>query len=67
MRVLCLVLKIMRYKFLGRSGSRVSELCLGSMNFGGKLGCTTRSAHKMIVQITVFAPSDPLRDCNFTA
>jgi aryl-alcohol dehydrogenase-like predicted oxidoreductase len=30
--------KTMRYKLLGRSGLRVSELCLGSMSFGDKWG-----------------------------
>src|SRR5438067_12866775 len=28
----------MRYKLLGRSGLRVSELCLGTMTFGEDLG-----------------------------
>jgi hypothetical protein len=28
----------MRYKLLGRSGLRVSELCLGTMNFGEAWG-----------------------------
>ena len=28
----------MRYKLLGRSGLRVSELCLGAMTFGEELG-----------------------------
>src|SRR5437762_370409 len=29
----------MRYKLLGRSGLRVSELCLGTMTFGEDWGC----------------------------
>ena len=29
---------MMRYKFLGRSGVKVSELCLGTMSFGNKWG-----------------------------
>jgi hypothetical protein len=28
----------MRYKLLGKSGLRVSELCLGAMTFGGTFG-----------------------------
>lgn len=28
----------MRYKLLGKSGLRVSELCLGTMTFGGTWG-----------------------------
>ena len=28
----------MRYKFLGKSGLKVSELCLGTMSFGTKWG-----------------------------
>ena len=28
----------MRYKLLGRTGIKVSELCLGTMSFGDKWG-----------------------------
>jgi aryl-alcohol dehydrogenase-like predicted oxidoreductase len=34
----------MRYRLLGRSGLRVSELCLGAMTFGGDAGWTADKA-----------------------
>ena len=36
----------MDYRNLGRSGLRVSPLCLGTMNFGGPHGCRHRRAHR---------------------
>ena len=34
----------MRYRFLGRSGLKVSELCLGAMTFGRETDETTSHA-----------------------
>ena len=36
----------MRYKILGKSGLRVSELCLGTMTFGEDWGAFLRGASK---------------------
>jgi aryl-alcohol dehydrogenase-like predicted oxidoreductase len=36
----------MRYKLLGRTGLRVSELCLGAMTFGEDWGSLLRGAPK---------------------
>ena len=36
----------MRYKLLGKSGLRVSELCLGSMTFGQNWGSMLSGASK---------------------
>ena len=36
----------MRYKLLGKSGLRVSELCLGTMTFGQDWGSFLRGASK---------------------
>ena len=36
----------MRYKLLGKSGLRVSELCLGSMTFGQDWGSMLSGASK---------------------
>jgi aryl-alcohol dehydrogenase-like predicted oxidoreductase len=40
---------IMRYKILGRSGLRVSELCLGAMTFGESwsLGASRETSQKV--------------------
>lgn len=43
----------MRYKLLGRSGLRVSEICLGTMTFGEEWGYGANSAEteKYLIRI----------------
>lgn len=38
----------MEYKFLGKTGLRVSELCLGAMTFGRENEATEKESHEML-------------------
>jgi len=41
----------MEYNYLGRTGVRVSSICLGTMTFGGDAdsrGCDEKTAHEML-------------------
>ena len=41
-----LIIVYMRYKLLGKTGLRVSELCLGGMTFGEEWGSMVPGASK---------------------
>jgi aryl-alcohol dehydrogenase-like predicted oxidoreductase len=42
----------MRYKLLGNSELRVSEICLGTMTFGEDWGCEEGSCQGQLVMLT---------------
>jgi hypothetical protein len=39
---------VMEYRYLGRTGLRVSELCLGAMTFGRVNEATEKESHQML-------------------
>lgn len=40
----------MDYRFLGRTGLKVSELCLGAMTFGREHEATEAESHEMLAR-----------------
>src|SRR5947199_8009959 len=57
----------MRYKLLGHSGLRVSEVCLGTMGFGAEWGTVSEDASRSIFDAYVAAGGNFIDTANFYA